>query len=68
VVLEVETNTGKVDEGLDACSAELLGVTWDLVNTFPVLFNVLYLPMPERWRIRGELKVPPLTMICFLAL
>jgi len=27
VILEVETNTGKVDEGLDASLAELLGVT-----------------------------------------
>lgn len=34
----------------------------------PALRSFSGSPIPERCRINGELKVPPLTMICFLAL
>lgn len=47
MVLEVETDTGKVDERLDAGLAELLWVTCGVSAKDQHVVRV-YLPMPDR--------------------
>jgi hypothetical protein len=69
VVLEVETDTWKIDERLDAGLAQFLWVACDdIASANSCNDGRQVLPMPERWRINGELSVPPLTMTNFFAL
>lgn len=70
MVLEVETNTREVDLRLNSGCLELLGVTYKLLDHMSPHFHCysIYIPIPDRWRIRGEERVPPDTTICLRAL
>jgi hypothetical protein len=65
--LEVELDARQVDDRLDASVAELVGVN---LQIFSVLFCLsptdreADIPIPDRWRIRGDDKVLPGTTTC----
>jgi hypothetical protein len=69
MVLKVETDTRKVNNGLDAGAAKLVGVTCRISQllSLRVTDSGIDIPMPDRWRIRGDDSVPPDTTICLRA-
>lgn len=68
MVLEIETNSGKVDDRLNAGALQFLGITCGLQLDHAQNACRDYPPIPERCRIKGDERVPPETTICFRAL
>ena len=67
-LIHIQTDTGEIHEWLDTSLAKLLWVTWVLSADVDASEQLWIVPIPERWRMSGELRVPPLTMMNFLAL